>query len=119
MHIAFTLISAQVLGSLATILARAVAPDNLGPGQVFPDFSYYRPGDPLTFFQTPWFWLGLFSQLLICVGYFLFFRKVPFPHLLSSNTFLIVRNNSQNLEQKDFAKSRHSLHFHLVKIPVN
>ena len=42
MHIAFTLITAQVLGSLATIIARAIAPDNLGPGDVFPDFSFYR-----------------------------------------------------------------------------
>ena len=84
MHIAFTLITAQVLGSLATIIARAIAPDNLGPGDVFPDFSFYRPGDPLTPFQSPWFYIGLSSQLLICVGYFMFFRNVrPFS----------VRNN--------------------------
>jgi alpha-1,3-glucan synthase len=76
MHIAFTLITAQVLGSLATIAARAIAPDNLGPGDVFPDFSFYRPGDPLEPFQNPWFFIGLFSQLLICVGYFMFFRNV-------------------------------------------
>ena len=76
MHIAFALISAQVLGSLTTILARAIAPDNLGPGDVFPDFSFYRPGDSLEPFQKPWFYIGLFSQLLICVGYFMFFRKV-------------------------------------------
>jgi alpha-1,3-glucan synthase len=76
MHIAFTLITAQVLGSIATILARAIAPDNVGPGDVFPDFSFYRPGDTLEVFQKPWFYIGLFSQILICVGYFLFFRKV-------------------------------------------
>lgn len=76
MHIAFTLITAQVLGSLATIIARATAPDNLGPGDVFPDFSFYRVGDPLDPFLKPWFYIGLFSQLLICVGYFMFFRKV-------------------------------------------
>jgi len=76
MHIAFTLIMAQVLGSLATIIARAIAPDNLGPGDVFPDFSFYRVGDPLDPFLKPWFYIGLFSQLLICVGYFMFFRKV-------------------------------------------
>ena len=39
MHVAFTLIGAQVLGSLATIAARATAPNNIGPGDVFPDFS--------------------------------------------------------------------------------
>jgi alpha-1,3-glucan synthase len=76
MHIAFTLVTAQVLGSIATILARAIAPDNVGPGDVFPDFSHYRPGDTLEVFQKPWFYIGLFSQIVICVGYFLFFRKV-------------------------------------------
>ena len=76
MHIAFTLITAQVLGSLATILARAIAPNNLGPGDVFPDFSYYRAGEPLPGLQNAWFWIALFCQLLICVGYFMFFRKV-------------------------------------------
>ncbi|KAJ9654948.1 hypothetical protein H2201_008910, partial [Coniosporium apollinis] len=38
-HIAFTLIAGQVLGSIATILARAFAPNKIGPGDVFPDFS--------------------------------------------------------------------------------
>ena len=95
MHIAFTLITAQVLGSLATIVARAIAPDNLGPGDVFPDFAFYRPGDPLTFFQTPWFWLGLFSQLLICVGYFLFFRKVSPPLHCSCEHFLMFTGTTR------------------------
>jgi alpha-1,3-glucan synthase len=75
MHIACTLTTAQILGAFATILARAVAPDNLGPGDVFPDFSYFRPGDSLEIFQKVWFYVGLFCQLLICVGYFMFFRK--------------------------------------------
>ena len=76
MHIAFTLLTAQVLGSVATIVARGVAPDNVGPGDVFPNFSFYRLGDPLDVFQKAWFYVGLFSQILICMGYFLFFRKV-------------------------------------------
>lgn len=76
MHIAFALISGQVLGALATILARAIAPDNLGPGDVFPDFSFYRPGDSLEPFHKPWFYIALLSQVLISVGYFMFFRKV-------------------------------------------
>ncbi|KAL1964870.1 hypothetical protein VTN77DRAFT_6372 [Rasamsonia byssochlamydoides] len=38
-HITFTLLAAQVIGSIATILARATAPDKLGPGDIFPDFS--------------------------------------------------------------------------------
>lgn len=77
MHIAFTLITAQVLGSIATILARAIAPDREGPGDVFPDFSAYRIGDPTDAFSKAWFYVGLISQIVICIGYFLFFRKVP------------------------------------------
>ncbi|KAI9791171.1 MAG: Cell wall alpha-1,3-glucan synthase ags1 [Candelina submexicana] len=70
-HISFTLIAAQVLGSLATILARATAPNRLGPGGVFPDFSGgYGDG-----FKEAWFWVALLFQLSICVGFFLFFRK--------------------------------------------
>jgi hypothetical protein len=80
MHIAFTLITAQVLGSVATICARLFAPDNLGPGDVFPDFSYWRPGDPLSPFLKPWFYVGLICQLVICAGYFMFFRKVQHSH---------------------------------------
>jgi len=77
MHIAFTLITAQVLGSIATILARAIAPDNEGPGDVFPDLSSYSIGDPTDVFKKAWFYVGLISQIVICIGYFLFFRKVP------------------------------------------
>ena len=70
-HISFTLIAAQVLGSIATILARASAPNNIGPGDVFPDFSAgFADG-----LSKPWFWVALAFQLLICVGFFMFFRK--------------------------------------------
>jgi alpha-1,3-glucan synthase len=70
-HISFTLIAAQVLGSIATILARATAPDKIGPGDVFPDFSGgYREG-----FTKAWFWVALAFQMAICVGFFMFFRK--------------------------------------------
>lgn len=63
-HIAFTLIAAQVLGSIATILARATAPNKIGPGDVFPDFSAgFSEG-----LGKAWFWVGLIFQLLICVG---------------------------------------------------
>jgi len=95
MHIAFTLITAQVLGSIATILARAIAPDNVGPGDVFPDFSFYSPGDTLEVFQKPWFYICLFSQILICVGYFLFFRKVrpsSVPKLIAGTTSEAIKN---------------------------
>lgn len=70
-HITYTLIVAQVLGSIATILARATAPDKVGPGGMFPDFTRGAlPG-----LMQPWFWVGLILQLLICVGFFTFFRK--------------------------------------------
>ncbi|KAH0558454.1 hypothetical protein GP486_004889 [Trichoglossum hirsutum] len=70
-HISFTLIAAQVLGSVATILARATAPNKIGPGDVFPDFSGgYREG-----FTKVWFWVALAFQIAICVGFFTFFRK--------------------------------------------
>ncbi|KZF25449.1 glycosyltransferase family 5 protein [Xylona heveae TC161] len=70
-HIAFTLIAAQVLGSIATILARATAPDQIGPGGVFPDFS----GSITDGLKQPYFWVALIFQLIICAGFFLFFRK--------------------------------------------
>ncbi|KAI9736784.1 MAG: hypothetical protein M1834_000988 [Cirrosporium novae-zelandiae] len=70
-HISFVLIAAQVLGSIATILARAIAPDNLGPGTVFPNFGLgWYPG-----LSYPWFWIALLCQLSICFLCFAFFRK--------------------------------------------
>ncbi|KAI7774406.1 hypothetical protein LA080_008800 [Diaporthe eres] len=70
-HVAAAVIAAQVLGSLATIAGRATAPDNLGPGPVFPDLSE-GAGHVL---GSAWFWVVLLLNLGICVGYFKFFRK--------------------------------------------
>ena len=70
-HIAFTLIAAQVLGSIATMVARATAPNAIGPGDVFPDFS----GGIGNGLSTAWFWIALIMQLIICIGFFTFFRK--------------------------------------------
>ncbi len=70
-HITFTLVAAQAIGSLATIAARASAPSNIGPGAVFPNFSAgWRES-----LSTVSFWMGLLTQLTICVGFFKFFRK--------------------------------------------
>ena len=70
-HVFFTLIAAQVLGSIATILARATAPDKIGPGDVFPDFSSgAMPG-----LGKAWFWIALLMNLAVPVGFFMFFRK--------------------------------------------
>ncbi len=70
-HVLFTLIAAQVLGSVATILARATAPDKIGPGDVFPDFSAgAMPG-----LGKAWFWVALLMNLAVPMGFFMFFRK--------------------------------------------
>ena len=70
-HVLFTLIAAQVLGSIATILARATAPNKIGPGDVFPDFS----SDASEGLRKAWFWVGLLFNLAVPVGFFMFFRK--------------------------------------------
>jgi alpha-1,3-glucan synthase len=70
-HIAFTLIAAQVLGSIATILGRATAPDRIGPGDVFPDFS----SNVLQGLSQHWFWICLLFQLSTNVLCLMFFRK--------------------------------------------
>lgn len=67
-HISATLIAAQILGSGITMLARAVGP---GPGTVFPDFSR----GAVQGLMSPWFWVGLGAQGVVCVGFFKFFRK--------------------------------------------
>lgn len=64
-HVAFTLITAQVLGSIATMVARAVAPNKIGPGPISPDIT----GNVSNIWQA-WFWVGLIFNLAICVGYF-------------------------------------------------
>lgn len=70
-HITFTLITAQVLGSIATIAAKGFGPTRTGPGPVFPDFSISIASG----FEKPWFWIALLAQLAINVVAFLFFRK--------------------------------------------
>lgn len=59
-HIAFTLLASQVLGSIATIVARACAPNNIGPGPISPDVT--AGGSSVA---NAWFWIALFFQLLI------------------------------------------------------
>lgn len=70
-HITFTLVAAQVIGSIATILARATAPDATGPGNIFPDFSV----DIKAALGQHDFWIALIFQLILCAGFFTFFRK--------------------------------------------
>lgn len=84
-HIVFTLVSAQVLGSIATIVARACAPDAEGPGSVFPNLALSSRG-----LSNAWFWIALVMQLSICVGFFKFFRKVCPLHSYSTNSLLMI-----------------------------
>ncbi|KAJ5158949.1 Glycosyl transferase family 1 [Penicillium coprophilum] len=69
-HMCFALIASQVLGSIATICARAFGPNNTGPGPISPDMT--KGADSLA---NAWFWVALFCQLLVCAGFLLFFRK--------------------------------------------
>lgn len=58
------------MGSVATIIARADGLNSVGPGRTFPDFSAGYAG-----LNYAWFWIALLFQLLICAGYFKFFRS--------------------------------------------
>ncbi|KAJ5797273.1 uncharacterized protein N7503_006569 [Penicillium pulvis] len=69
-HVCFVLLAAQSLGSIATICARAFAPDNIGPSGVFPDV-----GSSLDRVGNAWFWIALFFQLLASFGFLLFYRR--------------------------------------------
>ncbi|KAK3670004.1 Cell wall alpha-1,3-glucan synthase ags1 [Recurvomyces mirabilis] len=69
-HVAFTITAAQVLGSIATMVARAAAPNKLGPGPISPDIT----GGVGTIWQA-WFWVALTANLLLCVGFYKFYRK--------------------------------------------
>ncbi|OBT77961.1 hypothetical protein VF21_04366 [Pseudogymnoascus sp. 05NY08] len=71
LHIAYTLVGAQIFGSVATMVARATSPNRDGQGDLFPDFSV----GPLPGLSKPWFWVGLIFQLIITLGFLRFFRK--------------------------------------------
>lgn len=69
-HNNFALVAAQVLGSIATAVGRATAPDAVGPGPVFPNLALSLDG-----LGNASFWLCLLMQLGICVAFGTFFRK--------------------------------------------
>ena len=70
MHVAFAVMATQMVGSLATILARAVAPNKIGPGPISPDIS-----GGISAIWTPWFWVALVCNLLLCLGFYKWYRK--------------------------------------------
>ena len=71
LHVAFTLVTAQVIGAAATIVAQAVGPDRLTAGLVFPNLAVNaRHG-----IAQPWFWVALALNLGVNFLAFKFFRK--------------------------------------------
>lgn len=69
-HVTYVLVGSQVLGSIATIVARACAPDSNGPGDVFPNLVLGLGG-----LGKAWFWIALICNLLIPVGFAKWFRR--------------------------------------------
>ncbi|KAJ7219301.1 modular protein with glycoside hydrolase family 13 and glycosyltransferase family 5 domains, partial [Mycena pura] len=77
LHVCATLALSQMIGSVCVMIARATAPNRLGPSTVFPDaakwdFSDGLNGSPMA---EPMFWIALVCQLIIVAGYFFFYRK--------------------------------------------
>ena len=78
LHVCATLAFAQIIGSVCVMVARATAPNRIGPGTVFPDIATWDfqanglKGSPMA---EPPFWIALICQLVIVIGYFWFYRK--------------------------------------------
>lgn len=80
LYVAFAVVCTQILGTIATIAARASSPPFNGPaggsgsgggGAIFPNFAV----DGIQGLRSAWFWTGLLLQLCVCAGFFKFFRK--------------------------------------------
>lgn len=69
-HVLSVVAVGQAIGTMSTIVGRATAPTKLGPGEVFPNFT----DGAIEATSKPWFWIVLLSQILVCVGFFKFFR---------------------------------------------
>lgn len=75
-HVATTLMAGQMVGSVALLVGRATSPSAVGPADTFLDFATWSPTiDGATIFASAAFWLCLFCQLAIGVGFIVFFRK--------------------------------------------
>ncbi|KAJ7777588.1 modular protein with glycoside hydrolase family 13 and glycosyltransferase family 5 domains [Mycena maculata] len=77
LHVCVTLVFAQIIGTVITMVARATSPDRLGPGTVFPDAAIWAFSDGLgsSMIAESWFWVALVCQIIIVVGYFVFYRS--------------------------------------------
>ncbi|KAK0793196.1 hypothetical protein LTR02_014660 [Friedmanniomyces endolithicus] len=69
-HLSYAMTVGQVVGSIATIIARADGLNSVGPGPTFPSIAGNLDG-----LWNAWFWICLIAQLIIPVGYFVVFRK--------------------------------------------
>ena len=94
-HISFTLVAAQVLGSIATILARATAPNKIGPGPIFPDLTV-KVAEGL---QNAWFWITLLFLLSINLLCFKFFRKVREPLACMLGTTVLTWTSQEQISK--------------------
>ncbi|THG99779.1 hypothetical protein EW026_g2645 [Hermanssonia centrifuga] len=94
LHVCATLAFAQIIGSVCVMVARATAPNKVGPESVFPDAAKWDfsdglkgtsfgvlaavvayslpPGSPMA--SAP-FWVAMICQIIIVIGYFWFYRK--------------------------------------------
>lgn len=77
LHVCATLAFAQLIGCICVMVARATAPNRIGPGSVFPDaskwdFSKGLEGSPMASWA---FWVAMLCQIIIVTGYFWFYRK--------------------------------------------
>jgi hypothetical protein len=91
LHVCATLVLAQIIGSICVMVARATAPNAIGPGTVFPnvgtwDFSDGLSGSPMA--SAP-FWIALICQIVIVLGYFWFYRK---EQLCMYSSFLVAHD---------------------------
>ncbi|KAK7462698.1 hypothetical protein VKT23_007286 [Stygiomarasmius scandens] len=77
LHVCATLALSQIIGSMCVMIARATAPNALSPSIVFPNAATWNPGEGLSSspMADPIFWIALICQLIVVVGYFLFYRK--------------------------------------------
>jgi len=71
-HISATLLAAQVVGTATTMLVRLVERQT----DMTVDVTFPLFGESWTSgLDKPWFWIGLVLQLVVCVGFAVFFRK--------------------------------------------
>ncbi len=110
LHVCATLAFAQVIGAVCVMIARATAPNRLGPSTVFPDAgswdfsqglqgkfhspSFWRiltccaTGSPMA---LPLFWIALLCQIIIVLGYFWFYRKEQLCESLTTQNLNVAQ----------------------------